>query len=276
MAVVALGYTYADGTQYVASDHMENLYSLTSGDSIFGELNGGLTTANFDAGFEILAEHIIPGHGKKSHADDATKPLVIVDNMLSSESEDDSAFMSIPGCGMKFYVAQDRPFALFTWQVFCHAYNFVSHFTSSITSKDVVFMTFFDGAPLYHTRTRMPYTTFTNHNGVYTDDIYSNEAQGAMNFVQSHGEANITTGWHTIEVRIWLERTRTNSEAYKFFRGSNYGSILATAVTAGTSVAAGGFNTDAAALALGYSGGYNHEIFNRLTIGVRNVIAVLY
>jgi hypothetical protein len=275
MSTIILPYVYGSGTTYSAEDHADNLHSLTSGASIFGELNGGLTIDNFDADFEILAEHIIPGHAKANHTEDGTKPVVIVDNMLSTSSEDDEAFVALPGCAIKFYSPFDREACFLSWQIYFHAYDFVGHLPSGVSFKDIVFMAFFDGMPLYSTRSRVPYSTYFHNNGFGIDVMYSNEAQAAMVLTQSYMQSTVVAGYHTFEVRVWLERTRTNDENYQFFRGANYGNLISATVAFGTAAAAGGYATTAFETGL-TTAGFRHDVYNRLTVGVRNVIVTLY
>lgn len=273
MANITLPYIYGNGSAYNATLHSANMYSTTSGASLLGEFNGGLTFDNFHSSFRLLPEHILPGHNEFILADNATKPLVIVDNMVSTSSEDDIAFTGIPGVGKQFFCSSTRATVEFSWQIYYHAFRYIGVFSGSFDQKSIVFMAFIDGAPIYSTRHKVAITTIINAT-VVPNTYGSNEAQGAQMLCQSYFANSLATGFHSFEVRCWLERTNTDDTQYNFFRGTNVGTVYT--LTAGSLDVSGGYMSDFQSAYGAAAAGYYHDIYNRLTMGVRNIIVTQY
>jgi hypothetical protein len=249
------------------------MYSTTSGVSILGEFNGGLTIDNFHSSFRLMPEHILPGHNEFILTENSTKPLVIVDNMVSTSSEDDIAFTGIPGAGKQFFCSSTRNTVEFSWQIYYHAFRYIGVFSGSFDKKSIVFMAFLDGAPIYSTRHKVAITSIIN--ATTTPNAYgSNEAQGAQTLSQNYFANSLSAGFHSFEVRCWLERTNTDETQYKLFRGTNVGTLYT--VTAGRDDAVGGYMSDFQTIYATTTDGYHHDIYNRLTMGVRNIIVTQY
>lgn len=273
MANVTLPYIYANGSAFDAALHSANMYSTTSGVSLLGEFNGGLTIDNFHSSFQLMPEHILPGHNEFILTENSTKPLVIVDNMVSTSSEDDIAFTGIPGAGKQFFCSSTRSTVEFSWQIYYHAFRFIGVFGGSFDKKAIVFMAFLDGAPIYSTRHKVAITTSIDATAL-PNTYGSNEAQGAQTFSQNYFANSLSAGFHSFEVRCWLERTNTDDTQYNFFRGTNVGT--AYTLSAGSASVVGGYMSDYVAVYSAAAAGYHHDVYNRLTLGVRNIIITQY
>tara|TARA_R110000868_G_scaffold64379_3_gene193334 strand:+ start:1858 stop:2679 length:822 start_codon:yes stop_codon:yes gene_type:complete len=273
MADVTFAYLYPAGV-FDTDGHNNNVFDATDGVSLLGEVNGRIQVANMHSSFKIGAEHILPHQGKDVHSESSTQAAPFVDNMLSTDTDTAIGYVAIPGAQVKFYIAFARPWVEIVWQAYVHAFRFVGLFPLEASTKKVNLQAFIDGVPIPHTKCEIPITTvFDSSAGVYVDKMFSNEGGGAYVLSQSHLVPNIGVGYHTLEVRLWMEMSRTNENNYLIPRGSNPPIFGATFGT----TAVGGYSTDwVGALAAVLGTGYPHDVFNRVTFGCRNVIVSEY
>jgi hypothetical protein len=273
MADVTFAYLYPAGV-FDTAGHNNNIFDATNGVSLLGEANGRIQTANMHSSFKIGAEHILPHQGKDVHSESSTQAAPFVDNMLSTDEDVALGYVSIPGAQVKFYIAFARPWVEIAWQVYVHVFRFVGLFDDGHSYKGVNLQTFIDGVPIPHTKCEVPITTVFDSSTVgYVDRMFSNESGSAHVVAQSHLVPNIGVGYHTLEVRLWMEMSRTNENNYLIPRGSNPPLFPAAFGTG----AVGGYGTDwTGALADVLGLGYPHDVFNRVTFGCRNVVVSQY
>lgn len=275
MADITLAYQYPAGT-FSPSGHSQNVYDATDGVSLMGEANGRIQTANMLSGFVIRAEHILPGQCKEVFFESNLRAQPLVDNMLSTDSDTAVGYVAIPGVSVKRYFPFTRPVVEFAWQAYMHPFKFVGVLPGPVyTVKRANLITYFDGAQLLHTKCQVPVTTvYDSQAGGFVSVMYSNEGSAAYAIAQSHLETNVTAGYHTIELRLWMELSRTDSANYKLARGSNPPASSSTAWGTG---GIGGYSSNwMAGVPLLLGTGYEHDVFNRVTFGIRNMIVSGY
>lgn len=114
MAAIILPEGYA-GTGLNVVGHNENIYSWTGAESLMGEPNGGIGTANFHADFRIQREHILPREALRGHSTESRQP---VDFFASAFGSDNNEFYGMHGVGTRFHIPWTPNGIFYMWQAF--------------------------------------------------------------------------------------------------------------------------------------------------------------
>lgn len=128
MATVLLPYTYVKGSVLDPAGHNRNAYSLTPGDGVYSELNGGVAGVNLVSSFQVTSELVQPEQVTFARADGAVSTL---DNMgdVNLCDQDNSvdkvlASQALPGCGLRIFLPFDATMLLWEVSFFWHCSRF--------------------------------------------------------------------------------------------------------------------------------------------------------
>ena len=218
MPVVNVAYHPVNGSPLDVSGLNLDLYSTPAGDSILETSNGGLENANLDPGFLFRKQHFRRGEVIDASSAALRAPLDYYDNLWEGFEAPVNFVQGIPGACQTWHqrfpagVAQVN-FGIFTslWRV------------SEISAEDVppIISTklFIDGVAVDHTRRDMPVTVFYENVGVGDIRYYISEAYSTRCRNQSHLLTGLSVGFHTAEVRVFVERVLANTTGDRNYTG---------------------------------------------------------
>lgn len=164
--------------------------------------NGWLNTSSFDPDFLVRRQHIRPQQAVDPQSVGFRGTTHIYDNVCA-KAEDFSNAHVIPGCAITWY--QRFPAAVclvnFGWWGSC--WN-LGPGVEAVPTHSVATKLYVDGTHVEHTRRAMPKTVWQVPTGVY-DNFFIQEHYSTRLRAQHHLLQDLSVGWHTVEVRAFLE-----------------------------------------------------------------------
>ena len=166
--------------------------------------NGWLNTSSFDAAFLARRQHIRPGQAISPQSVGFRGTTHIYDNVCA-KAEDFSNAHILPGCSITWYQRFPARICLvnFGWWGSCWNLGPTAA-VPGIPSHSVATKLYVDGTGIDHTRRAMPKTVWQIPTGVY-DNFFIQEHHSTRLRAEHHLIENLTVGWHTVDVRAFLE-----------------------------------------------------------------------
>lgn len=240
MAQVTLPATFIDGVILPTDDLNKALYSLTPGEGVYSEPNGGIElqpTANGSADFRLRQEHLQPEQVVKTRFDGNWHTL---DNMsdVSGQTTVDSNDVEVarrqalPGCGLRVYVPFDA--AAVRWNV--SLFHYVAKwFGLQEDGQDALFdegaaiqiFLFVDGVEQREWRRPFPMTWFKRAVADYNSTAialenntapWSTEAEQASFMNLSYLQVGVERGFHEVFLGFYVKPPRADSGGLSMFR----------------------------------------------------------
>lgn len=262
MATIVPTYAYTDGAALNISGHNTNLYSVTDGEGVYSEANGGIQAANLDAAFAIQDYHVWPEEAVRVRGDNNRQT---VDYFSAVETGADVAdgnvreeMVNVAGCGLRFYLPY-RADVLMTAGFFVSVWR--PHAAGSendginIDLGDIRLQMTIDlpagsagsSGVVNHTKRGLPVSVRVN---VATGIVTQVEDVACFYFNLHHFERNVTAGFVDFHLRL-LVKQPPGDLTYS----------VVTPIPADTTGAR--------------SVSYSHNFYNRVTFGIRNPCALI-
>ena len=176
MSVVVLPYSYIRGNTLDAASHNLNMFSITPGEGLLSEPNGGIEGGNLSSSFKITADMVQPEQVTFARAAGQVSTL---DNMgdvnLSDQANSVDPIMlnqALPGCGLRVFLPFDAKLVLwdvsFYWH--CSRFRFPDQVDGMAEPAEIRTKLCIDGVAQDYTARRYPATLFQNdsNNGAFT------------------------------------------------------------------------------------------------------------
>lgn len=264
MATIVPTYAYTDGAALNISGHNTNLYSTVDGEGAYSEVNGGIQAANTDLAFEIQDYHVWPEEAMRVRGDNNRQTVDYFSDFEAGPSvgEDNvrEELANVAGCGLRFYV----PYAC---DILVTAGFFVSIWRPHIASSsqevntdvdvgDVRLQMTIDLPPgsigssgtISHSKRGLPVSVRLN---LFNDTLLQVEQVACFYFNLHHYERDVSAGFVDFHVRLLLKQDGFETRA------------VFTPIPRDDSV---GGSRDIT---------INHNLFERVTFGIRNPCALI-
>lgn len=215
MAQITYGYTPTTGAVFSPSGFNADIYSNTSGVSVYGELNGHLQDDNFDATFLVEPQHVRPNEGFVARSDGQLDTVEYFD-LLFGTSTNTSENEWIKVCGTRLYVPWEAQAVLFTVSAFLTNQRSREttdpHPAVAVWGGPEMYVRMnIDGTGVDHTRRSLPYTQYPINNPGDAEVMRSREDILSHHFDLTHlatGGSRIDPGWHDVSLEIFIPRTQ--------------------------------------------------------------------
>ena len=260
MPTITPATSYPDDAALDIDGHNRNVYSGTGGEGLLSTANGKLTAANLDALFVVQPEHVYPRSIAQPQQDETDRLVQLFGDLFGGELTEHSEVVAapvnlkaIPGLGAKFHLAYSPSVTMMEWSYFINPQRWSLVYPQQGEGERVeglaLIGTKLDGVLLEETLRPLPFTLLWNET-VTSRTVRSRVGHHSI-FVDMHymDTAGLATGWHTLEVCIYLENLQ-RSEA--LVEGANDIPIRAQREDAGLT-------------------SYNAAVTNAAIFGVRNV-----
>lgn len=253
MSTVTFGELYPDGTAFDAEGHADNLYSASSGTGIHSERNGRLTVANFSGGMSIRASDILAGEAHRVYSDQGLRGIAYVANEIPDNTE--TGFVGVWQMGMRFKLPYAARAIEWNWQTFLHEFRMRSEeleLDNALLDFEVEMAAMVDGTIVAHSIRQAPGSVFSMYDpsgGTFSSGlayIANNEAMCASQYNGSHMSLNHAAGWTDFSFRVRMAKNQFPPTRFKVERKTGDFVIRA------------------------------HDVFNRVTFGVRNCWALVH
>lgn len=202
---VVLPYAATTGTPFSADGFNHDLQRL------FDTSNGWLDGTSLDAGFRVLKQHVRPNAVAKTDSTGMRGTLHYYDDIFD-KVENFSASYVLPGCSYTWHQRFAAGVAQINFGAFASVWK-MSDKAGSYTKYDVATKLFVDGVAVDHTRRSMPATLFDSFTG---DNWLVQEHYSTRMRSQAHLVEGLTVGTHTVDVRVFLERTELKHIANRY------------------------------------------------------------
>lgn len=264
MATIVPTYAYTDGAALNISGHNTNLYSVTDGEGVYSEANGGIQAANLDAAFAIQDYHVWPEEAVRVRGDNSRQ---MVDYFSDFESGPDVAedavreeLINVAGCGLRFYlpysadVLMTAGFFVSIWRP--HIASGSQEDSTDIDVGDVRMQMVIDlpagsagsSGVVSHTKRGLPVSVRLN---IFNDTMLQVEQVACFYFNLHHFERSVAAGFVDFHLRLLLKQSGFETRA------------VFTPIPRDDS---GGGSRDIT---------LDHNLFDRVTFGIRNPCALI-
>lgn len=216
MATVTYAYTPANGSILDYAAFNGNLLSLTSGVSLYGELNGGIESANLVAGFKVQPGMVRPGDSCATAMDGWTGSQTIGDRIFNDDSHgtSDGDWISVATASTRIFLDRDHPFVVYTVSAF------ISYLRQRSTpdlipaaavwsGPEIDYRICIDGVGIPHSRRSAPFTWYPANNPAEAVRFVPREQVLCRWICQSHlatGGSHTNAGWHDVTIEVFMPR----------------------------------------------------------------------
>jgi hypothetical protein len=223
MSLASLPYIPADGTLFDADQFNRDLYSNTTGESLYQTSNGYLDpTVNFNAAFLIKNEQIRPymmSYGKSDG-------LLYSQDFIETAWGRSNTAREIGGTAITWYQRSDASLAMINLSFFCSWWRLrgrpiEGQQTDNDNSARIYYVVEYDGQEYAYTERDLPLTVYPTPYA-YTGNITSYqiiEAFQARPINMHFPVKNISEGWHTATLKVSV---RANNQVEQSTDGGIY------------------------------------------------------
>lgn len=251
MATITPTYVYTDGAAFDISGHNENVYSETSGRGVMSESNGGLEVANLNGSFQIRDYHVWPEEAVRPRTDGTREAVDYFSINVQQAESDDWDVRNVASCGVRFYIP-------FSGIILFNVGFFVNYFRPYFGDSQEAgpdnpygriryWLVMNDNTQIAATVRRLPCSAYIN---VGSNALEVREAACAFHVNMHHFHRNASPGWYDIQLKVQVENDTSNQSA------DIVRSVPGNASTKNKSET------------------YTHDVYNRVTFGVRNPTAL--
>jgi hypothetical protein len=227
MATVVLPYTYVKGAVLDATGHNRNSFSLTPGEGVYSEPNGGLDGANLSSTFTVNQDLVQPEQVTFARAAGARSTLDNMGdvNLCDQDGSVDATLESqaLPGCGLRVYLPFDASMVLWEVGFFWHCSRFMLPDAATEQgafpqSSKIITKLMVDGVAQDYTRREYPPTLFQNYhqesfvdNGIarsYQQELRTTERAMSQYRDISHlalTASEVSAGWHELSLSFFVQ-----------------------------------------------------------------------
>lgn len=215
MAQITYGYTPTTGAAFSPSGFNSDIHSLTSGVSVYGELNGYLQDDNFDASFLVEPQHIRPNEGFVAKEDGQLDTVEYFDLLFGTSSNTaDNEWIKVSGT--RVYIPWEAQAALYMITAFLtnqrqRETTDPAPATSEWGGPEMYIRMNIDGSGIDHTMRSLPYTQYPSNITGSAETIWSQEHVLSHHFDLTHlatGGSRVDPGWHDVSIEIFIPRTQ--------------------------------------------------------------------
>lgn len=220
MALVVPGYTPADGAAFNTSGWNTDMWSTTDGVSVYGEMNGHLQSANFDAAEKVQPRHIRPGEGFRSEFSGAPETLDFHQTIFGL-SATESDWVPIPGASHRAYLG---------WTPTCtmlRASCFVTNFRMRqgpaagqdpvVTGPEEYITLFVDGVRVPNTLRRLPISHWPDINPGDAKGLLGRETILTHHFDFMILSGAMTVGYHDVDIRVQVPQNLGSEQLFPLY-----------------------------------------------------------
>jgi len=214
MATITYSYAPADGSPLSISGINGNIWSATSGRSIYGELNGYLNLANFDSGVTLEPGIVRRFDFCVSAQSGARTDQVFTDRLFSDNGynsiEDD--WISVASAGTRIYLDRDHDQVLYNVSAFVSALRQRKSSNGNpdeaiFSGPELYYQLFVDGVAIGHTRRPLPISWWPGTNPGPAVAMVAREQVLCRHIDLVHLDTGaITAGWHSVDLRFFMPR----------------------------------------------------------------------
>ncbi len=196
---------YTTGALFSATGHNDNIYGPSGSIGVHRGLNGGLTSAEINASFQIRRDIIQPG----GVIPIAFTPMQTRQVNYMSEfigSDDGYDFVAISGACCRFKIPFDCTYAMYEVQAEVGQFLIGTATEQSSTDTVGILSVFLDGV-------RQGYTDTLLHNWATSSEMAANAANlGRSGRATIHHSfqlqaESVSAGWHEVSLRLGIQRT---------------------------------------------------------------------
>jgi hypothetical protein len=232
MAQITYDYVPADGNLVDITGWNGDIWKLTAGKSIYGELNGHFQDANFVVGAQVQPQHIRPNEGHAAVQAGGTETLDFVDLLFgTTDSPTDADWLVVGTSGTRVYMPWDSTAA--TYSVAAFLTNQRQREITDPTDPDHVVSgpemyvrMRIDGTGIPHTLRKFPYTYTPASVPGEAKSMNSREAVLTHHFDLVHlatDGVHVTKGWHNVSLEVLIPRTQDQESLLPLYKtGTKY------------------------------------------------------
>ena len=224
---ISTPYSYVNGQRLDVDAHNKNIYAAPYGQGLMSEINGGLVYDN-SKGATVSKEHVWPEEVLRARQESSVRTVDFYSDAFSDTG--DTSFTPIPGGTVRVYVPYDCSACLWQWSAFVHCWlPYRERYSSedgadySIVAEDkpkAILKAKLDGTFLTHTYRRVPIAV------VYSNDVSTSsgriavlESRSALQYDMCHLQENVSAGWHELNLSLYMEENRDESNASGIYEG---------------------------------------------------------
>lgn len=213
MATINYAYTPADAAVLNIPNFNGNIWSLVSGESLYGELNGYLNLSNFHTGETLepglVRRYDVCATAQKYNTDNQT----VIDKLFANDgtaSDSDANWIQLASCSVRCYLDKDYDQVLYGISCFLTALRQRYSIDGNPASADydgpvIYYKMFVDGAGISHTRRPLPYSWWPGNNPNEAVSMTSREQVLCRHIDLVHLDVGATLkGWHSVDLRIYM------------------------------------------------------------------------
>lgn len=237
MAVVTIPTTMIDGNVLSVDDVNKSLYSVTPGEGLYSEPNGGIqlqSAQNGSSDFSLRQEHLQPEQVIKTRFDGGWHTLDNMSDVSGLTTVDDNNIdvgqnQALPGCGLRIYVPFDATALRWNVSFFFYVakwFGLTEDASNNLSCEGGSIQTFLfvDGIEQRAWRREFPMTWFKRAGGLdYTTGSSnkapcSTEAEQASFMNLSYLQTDIARGFHEAYLGFYVKPTRASDGSIATYR----------------------------------------------------------
>lgn len=238
MAIVVPGYVPADGSLFDPAGWNGDIRSTTNGVSVYGELNGHIEDANFDAGELIYPRHIRPFEGFRAEWGGQTDTTDWYELLWGTEVEATEGWLTVPGASRRIYVPWTSSVVVYQASAFGSNLRMRQVTTPpggqnpvAPSGPNMYIALFVDDVLSTATLRRFPYSYYPQVNPGTPEYFNSREQVLTHHFDFLALGANVAAGYHDVAIKVQVPQNTGQEEIYALYGGGDADQLCTHSVT---------------------------------------------